>query len=285
MNNYYALRVDLNPCSEDATDLLAAFLADEGFESFVADEGGMTAYIKEEEYVPEKVGAILADFPMDCDASFSATLVEGQDWNSEWEKHYFQPILIGDRVVIRSSFHHDAPKAEIEILIDPRMAFGTGHHATTSMMVTHLLDIDVAGKTVTDMGTGTGILAILARKLGAREVAGIEIDPGAYENAVDNAAINETEVHLLCGDSSLLKDLPKADIFLANINRNVILADIPNYAAAIKPGGLLILSGFYEQDIPLILQEAEPLGFSLDTKVGEGEWRSLRLRKAPEFKP
>lgn len=279
MNNYYSVRIELNPCSEDATDLLAAFLADEGYESFVADDKGLTAYIKEEGFDPQSIERIMADFPLDVSYTSEAELIEGRDWNSEWEKNYFQPIVIGGRLTVRSSFHKDAPKGEIEILIDPKMAFGTGHHATTSMMATHLLDSELEGKDVIDMGTGTGLLAILAKKLGAKSAMGIEIDPPAYENAVENARLNDADIELRLGDASLLPEEESADIFLANINRNIILGDIDRYARAIRKSGRLFLSGFYPQDAEMIEEAAARYGLVNSRMTTLGEWASLSLDK------
>lgn len=279
MNNYYAIHIGDAPLPQDSADLIAAFLADEGFESFVEDPCGMIAYIKEELYNPKTVNAILADLPIPGEYPVIATLIEGEDWNKEWERNYFKPILIEDRVVIRSSFHNDAPSAEIEILIDPKMAFGTGHHATTSMMVTHLLHSDLQGKSVIDMGTGTGILAILATKLGASRATGIEIDRMAFENTIENGQLNHSDAHFICGDASSLETIEPADIFLANINRNVILADIKAYASKIKPGGALYLSGFYPIDIPMIAEATAPLGLSISGQTTLGDWASLCLIK------
>ncbi|MDE6552431.1 MAG: 50S ribosomal protein L11 methyltransferase [Muribaculaceae bacterium] len=279
--NYYKVRLECAPCSEDITDLLAAFLADLGYESFEPDGSGLTAYVQAVEFSEENLREMLKDFPMDTTVSFSYEFVESQNWNEEWEKHYFQPIVIAGECVVHSSFHKDIPEARYDILIDPKMAFGTGHHATTSQMMRYVLDFDeIEGKAVIDMGTGTGILAILCKMRGAGRVTGIEIDPGAFENAVENAALNSQSVEFICGDASALSDLEPADIFLANINRNVITADIAGYAEKIKSGGILLLSGFYSSDIPIVMEAAEPLGFTLDKATEEGDhWAALRLRK------
>ena len=279
--NYYKLRLECAPCSEDITDLLAAFLADLGYESFEPDDTGLTAYVQSSEFSEKAVKEMLEDFPMETSIRFDSEFVESQNWNEEWEKHYFQPIVIAGECVVHSSFHKDVPAAKYDILIDPKMAFGTGHHATTSQMMRYVLDIeDIEGKTVIDMGTGTGILAILCKMRGAGKVDGIEIDPGAFENAVENAALNSQAIGFICGDASALADLPPADIFLANINRNVITADISRYSEKIKSGGTLLLSGFYTADIPIVMAAAEPLGFTLDKSTEEGDhWAAIRLIK------
>lgn len=281
MNDYRELRLDFTPCSADITDVMAALLADEGYESFVPDSEGLTAYIRAEQYSDAAVDSALAALPFTTEAKRTLTLVEGQDWNSEWEKHYFRPIVVGDRCVIHSSFHKDVPKAEFDIVIDPKMAFGTGHHATTSQVISALLTLPIEGKTVIDMGTGTGILAILCAMRGAEKVCGVEIDTPAWENAVENAALNGVadRLDLRNGDAAVLPELPKADVFVANINRNIITADLPAYVAAMKPGATMLLSGFYEADIPVIMQTAAPLGLSEVSHTVLNDWTCLRLIK------
>lgn len=220
MNDYIALRIDLTPCSEDATDLLAADLCEIGYESFEPDDKGLTAYIRSELFDENAARQEASSLAIDCNTELSSRLVIGEDWNAEWEKNYFKPIVIDSRCVVHASFHNDIPSAELDIVIDPRMAFGTGHHATTSMMIRSILNSDIKGKRVIDMGTGTGILAILCAMRGAEKVVGIEIDPGAAENARENVDLNKQDcVEILTGDAALLKDCGKCDIFLANINR------------------------------------------------------------------
>lgn len=279
--NYMKVRLDCAPCSEDITDLLAAFLADASYESFEPDASGLTAYVQADNYSESALADIVAGFPMDTDIAYTAELVESRNWNEEWEKHYFKPIVIAGECVVHSSFHTDVPEAKYDILIDPKMAFGTGHHATTSQMMRNILDLgDLDGKRVIDMGTGTGILALLCKMRGAASVTGIEIDPDAYANALENAALNNQEIRFVCSDASALAECEPADVFLANINRNVITSDIARYAEKIKPGGTLLLSGFYTADIPVIMQYATPLGFSLEKSSEEGDhWAAVRLKK------
>ena len=282
MNDYRELRLDFTPCSADITDVMAALLADEGYESFVADDNGLTAYVRAEQFSDEAVDSALAALPFETSARKSSVIVEGRDWNSEWEKNYFKPIVVGSRCVIHSSFHTDVPAAEYDIVIDPKMAFGTGHHATTSQVISALLDLPLEGKALTDMGTGTGILAILAAMRGASPVSGIEIDTPAWENALENAALNgvDSRVTLLNGDASLLPSLPKADVFVANINRNIITGDLAAYVAACRPGATMILSGFYEADIPVIMAVAAPLGLREVTHTTLNDWCCLQLQLA-----
>lgn len=282
MNDYCELRLDFTPCNADITDVMAALLADEQFESFVPDETGLTAYIRRELYDAESVGRAVDALPFDCNTKINVSVVEGRDWNYEWEKNYFKPIVVGNRCVIHSSFHTDIPTADYDIVIDPKMAFGTGHHATTSQVISALLDIDESNLSIIDMGTGTGILAILCALRGAAAVNGIEIDPAAWENAVENVSLNGVadRVTLHCGDASLLPEIPPADIFIANINRNIITGDLAAYAASMKPGALMLLSGFYETDIPVIMQTATPLGLKEVSHTVLNEWACVKLIKS-----
>lgn len=288
MNDYIELRLDVEcqanatdaPSMETVTDVLAAMLAEEGYESFCPDANGLTAYIKKELYNGDKVRDLLAEIPFDnVTVTTHAETVEGQDWNSEWEKHYFQPIVVGNKCVIHSSFHTGYPVCDHDIVIDPKMAFGTGHHATTSQIIEQLLTIPLEGKSVIDMGTGTGILAILAAMRGASPVVAIEIDPAAEANARENVVTNgHPEIDVRLGDASLLDGL-HTDIFIANINRNIITNDIAAYAVTLRKGGLMLLSGFYEQDIPVILEAAAPLGLKEATHTVKGDnWTCLVLR-------
>lgn len=280
MNNYYSVRIGATPCSEDITDLAAAFLADAGFESFEPDSTGLTAYIREEAGDATEIARqALEDFPMETEFTVSSEFIEGEDWNAEWEKNYFKPIVIGGECVIHSSFHTDVPHARYDIVIDPKMAFGTGHHDTTSQMVKHILELDLQGKSVIDMGTGTGILAILASMRGAKDVTGIEIDPPAWENAVENARLNNADVRMINGDASALEALEPADVLFANINRNIILGDIDRYASRLKKGGIMLLSGFYEEDIPMIEEAAGHLGLTEDSRLVSNRWVALKLVK------
>lgn len=280
MNDYYHIRFDLTPCTEAECDILSALLCDAGFESFVPDEAGVSAYIKKELYSPEIVSDALASYEFNAEIQVKEELIPGQDWNSEWEKNYFQPILFENRCVVHSSFHKDYPKAEYDILIDPRMAFGTGHHETTSLMIERLLGNELQGKKVLDMGTGTGILAILAAMRGAQQVVGVEIDPPAYENALDNVKLNGVEmVEVRLGGVETVTEEAYFDMVLANINRNIILADIASYAKALKSGGMLVLSGFYVEDVDMIVTEAAKHGLDFVSVLDKKRWANICLLK------
>lgn len=285
MNDYYKVDFVLSPADSDACDLIAASLADEGYESFEpADDGSaMAAYVPAAQYTQAGVEKAVAECVIPVDVRWTAAFVEGRDWNSEWERNYFKPIVVAGKVAVHSSFHTDVPPARFDIVIDPRMAFGTGHHATTTLMMQSLLDGDVAGRTVIDMGTGTGILAILAAMLGASRVTGIEIDPFAAANAVDNVALNlpgNDTVKIIEGDASALAPLAAtADIFLANINRNIITADIAAYAAAMKSGATITVSGFYVADRDIVAGAARAAGLSPVSVAELDNWSSMTFIK------
>lgn len=280
MNDYREVRIDMRPCTEDATDLMAGLLAEIGYESFVPDADGLTAYVPDASFDREALDECIQSMPIKVETAVRDTFVEGRDWNAEWEQNYFKPIVVERRVAIHSSFHTDIPEAEHHIVIDPKMAFGTGHHATTSQVIKAMLTLDLRGARVIDMGTGTGILAILAAMLGSTDVTGIEIDEFAYVNAVENIALNgHPEIKLVHGDAAALEGLQPADLFIANINRNIITADISRYAKALKPGATMLLSGFYVEDIPMIMAAAQPFGLRETGYTDLERWVCLRLTK------
>lgn len=282
MNDYVEVRVDATPCDETTTDIIASLLCDIGYESFVPDATGTTAYIKKELFDKGSLDEAVASFPLPGFTLDVATQeIEGKDWNAEWERNYFRPIVVDDMCVIHSSFHTDFPKCKYDIVIDPKMAFGTGHHATTSLIIYRLLNTPLEGLSVIDMGTGTGILAILAAMRGASPVNAIEIDPFAQANAVDNVRINNhPEINVILGDADALAGLPKADMFIANINRNIILNDMGKYAAAMKPGASILLSGFYEDDVNMLLEQAQNYKLEFLRVSHRDHWACLELRKA-----
>ena len=185
MNDYMQVRFDVEPCSEMATDVLAAVLAEIGYESFVPDERGVTAFVPQGKYDETRLEEELSQYPIGgVSVAYEATFVAGRDWNEEWEKNYFKPIVVGDECVIHSTFHTDVPQARYDVLIDPKMAFGTGHHETTTLMLQAILESDLTGRSVLDMGCGTAVLGILARMKGAASVVAIDIDEFAVENGI-----------------------------------------------------------------------------------------------------
>lgn len=277
--NYIALHLNYTPAENWISDLLAEDLADIGYEMFESTDDSLTAYINVNNFKESDSRSIIENNSFIQKYNLSFEEIVGQDWNSEWEKNYFKPIIIGNECVVHSSFHTDIPAAKYDIVIDPKMAFGTGHHSTTMLMMKYILQADLKGKRVIDMGTGTGILALLSKMRGADTVIGIEIDPDAHKNAIENAALNNTSIELINGDADSLKDINNADFFYANINRNIILEDIEKYANKILKGGTLLLSGFYLEDVNKLMEKAHPLGFELEEAAVDNNWAAIRLKK------
>lgn len=280
MNDYTEVRIDMSPCNETMTDVMAALLCEHGYESFVPDECGMTAYIKLEDFDKKVLDEVTAELPFDTSVTVKCETVEGRDWNQEWEKNYFKPITVDGKCVIHSSFHPDIPSMPYDIVIDPKMAFGTGHHQTTTLIIRRLLELPLEGRSVIDMGTGTGILAILAAMRGAGPVTAIEIDEFAHVNAVENVSLNHhPEINVVLGDASALAGVEPVDLFLANINRNIIVGDLQVYASRLKEGGTMLLSGFYEDDIAIVLDEARKHGLEYVGHTVLERWSCLELKK------
>jgi ribosomal protein L11 methyltransferase len=242
---------------EAVGDILSAQLADLGFESFVSVESGLEAFVQTSLFSEEALKTVLADFPMKVEIDYSFHQIEDKNWNEEWEKHYFNPIEIENLCCIHSSFHQPEGDFQYRILIDPKMSFGTGHHQTTLLMLKEILSIDFTGKSVLDMGCGTAVLAILASMRGANPVLAIDIDEWAFNNTLENIQLNNTRnIDVLWGGAELL-GIETFDIIFANINRNILLQDIPAYVNVLNDGGALIMSGFYKEDIPLIRAKCE----------------------------
>lgn len=284
MNDYIQVNIDFNPVNDIETDILNALLCDNGFESFVATNSGVSAFIKKELYNDEIVDAAINLYPFTSTITWNKELIEGQDWNEEWEKNYFKPMVIANRCVIHSTFHTDYPELEYDITIDPKMAFGTGHHSTTNLIVTELLSMDLADYNVLDVGTGTGILSIVSILHGASKAIGIEIDEAAYVNALENIKLNnvDNQIDILNGDASLISDLHEQsfDIVLANINRNVILNDIDKYSSVLKTGGRMLLSGFYLNEVEMIETVAEKYSLKKAYVKEDNNWAMLVLVKS-----
>ncbi|MBR4047287.1 MAG: 50S ribosomal protein L11 methyltransferase [Bacteroides sp.] len=269
------------PCTEVVNDVLSAVLAEVGFESFVEQPEGLLAYIQQSLYDEASVASAINDFPIpDTTIDYTYTEAEDKDWNEEWEKNFFQPIVIGNRCVIHSTFHHDVPQAEYDIAINPQMAFGTGHHETTSLVIGELLDSELEGKTVLDMGCGTSILAILARMRGASSCTAIDIDDWCVRNSIENIELNNVnQIEVYLGDAAILTDKGPFDVVIANINRNILLADMQHYVARMKEGATLLMSGFYVDDIPLIKAEAERLGLTFVGYKEKNRWTVTTFKR------
>ena len=269
---YTQVNFSFRPNSEAAADILSAQLADIGFESFVTVEGGLEAFVQTSLFSEESLKTILANFPLDVKIDYSLTQIEDKNWNEEWEKHYFEPIVIDNRCAIHSSFHQVEGDFQYRILINPKMAFGTGHHQTTRLMLEKILSLDLTNKSVLDMGCGTAVLAILAAMRGANPVAAIDIDEWAWKNTLENIQLNNTgDIDVFWGGAELLGH-QGFDIILANINRNILLQDIHAYANVLNTDGKLIMSGFYTEDIPAIQSKCEEYGLILSHFTELDNW-------------
>lgn len=268
-----------------ATEILIAELGYAGFESFTETETGVIAYIQKEEAFPDNK---IVDFKLpleniqilrsdEFDISYTAEEIEQVNWNEEWEKN-FDPIEVDGRCAVRAPFH---PKTDVEfdIVIEPKMSFGTGHHETTHMMIKHLLKLDVTNKKTLDMGCGTGVLAILAEMRGAHPIDAIDIDNWCYLNSIENAERNHCKhITVAEGDATLLTDR-SYDVIIANINRNILLQDISVYANALTPHGILLLSGFYTEDIALITEKCNENGLYFVGNYERNNWVACKFEK------
>lgn len=252
---YMEVAFAITPNTEIAQDILAAQTGEIGFESFVETPEGINGYIPLKLYNEEELKEVIANFPLpDTNITYQAEEQEDKDWNEEWEKNFFQPIVIAERCVIHSTFHKEIPPMEYDILINPQMSFGTGHHETTNLIVSRLLETELEGKSVLDMGCGTSILAILASKRGATPITAIDIDDWCVSNSADNIRLNHIDnINVRLGDANLLRnERPCFDLIIANINRNILISDMDAYALCMTKGSRIYLSGFYVDDIPAI---------------------------------
>lgn len=283
MNSYEYIEVSLkiDPYTEDNAEIMMAELAELPFESFTEADPYLKCYIPKEKYDPRNLKLFLSGLDYDFNIDFNATLMPSVNWNSVWESQ-FSPIVVDGLCTIKATFHKGLKRTRFNITIDPKMAFGTGHHQTTYMMCRALLrhEADIKGKIVMDMGCGTAILAILAAKMGAGHTYGIDIDAVAAASAFDNARKNRVSRHVetYCGDASLLQR-GKYDILLANINRNILLEDIPTYAVSLKKDGLLFVSGFYTEDFPMICSSARRAGLEYMEQDAIDNWCCAGFRK------
>lgn len=281
--NYYELTFTYDSPIETSiiNDVLAAELGEIGFESFTENENGLLGYISDQLYNVKSLQEKLAAFPLEnVEIHYTESLVESKDWNEEWEKNYFKPIRIGKDCIIRASFHEHEPGYTYNIIIDPKMAFGTGNHETTYLMISEMLKLDLAGKELLDMGCGTAVLAILARMKGAGRVVAIDIDEWAYNNALENIRLNNTDdIQVALGGAEQIASAGQFDIVFANINRNILLNDIRHYNDCMKPGAQLFMSGFYVQDIPAIEEECKRNGLTLLSHTEKNNWVAVKVQK------
>lgn len=273
---YVELDIKISPL-DPFREYMSYHLAEIGFDMFTETDSGLLAYSPSDAYDEISVNQIIKDgIELGCAVSYSSKIIPWQNWNEEWEKAY-QPEVIGGKIYVRAEFHPANPSYPLEIIIQPRMAFGTGHHPTTSQVMEMMLKMDFKGKRIIDMGCGTGILAVLAMKLGAEHAIAIDNDANAVENSKDNVLKNACEnIEVFEGEAESLKGL-KCEIFIANINRNIILNDLSLYKETMPAGGELITSGYYLQDLAIITKKAKELGFEFIENTVQNEWCCARF--------
>lgn len=275
---YYEVRFTIRPMSEDGADILAALLADTGFETFETTTEGLTGYVQQGFWNRETVDDVLASFPLPAQISYICEEAPDENWNQVWEDEGFVPVILDNLVCVHDTKHLDVPACRYDILINPRMAFGTGTHPTTQMILRLLTELNLADKRVIDAGCGTGVLGILVLKRGAQSVFAYDIDEWSVENSRTNFAINGFDrIEVAWGDASVLEQKTDYDLLIANINRNILLADMEQFHQALKQDGELILSGFYAQDIPLLEAEAQKHNRQVLEKRTLNDWALLHL--------
>ena len=267
-------------CQQDFIEILIAEFAALGFDTFQENEDGFTTFV-EGEFDSTMLNQLTEQYGTLASFSYLTKDVEKQNWNEEWEKHY-EPIVVEEECIVKAPFHINAPSYPIELLITPKMSFGTGHHETTYLMLAEMLTMDFGGKHVMDAGTGTGVLAILAKKQGAIRVFAFDVDEWCIENAMENAEANQVAVEVIKASIEGIDLEPLYDVLVANINKNVLMAQMAYYSRALKQGGDLLLSGFYKEDEEDIRELAHQEGFIFERQRERNNWVMLRFKKVGE---
>ncbi len=277
--NYIELIVTVEP-KEQGSDILIAELSELGFESFVDADSGFSAYIKEEEYSENEIKTLFLNYSDFLKITSVSKIIQQQNWNKEWESS-FQPIAVDRKCYIRAPFHEPQKSFLYDVIIEPKMSFGTGHHHTTQLMIQKLMKLDIKAKSLLDMGCGTGVLAILASLMNANPITAIDTDEWSYENSIENLQKNNiNNVNVYKGNAEILAGKLFHTI-LANINKNVLLNDMPVYIRSLEENGNLVLSGFFETDVNELLQKAVDLKLRLEEKVVNNQWTMLHFIKQP----
>jgi len=264
-------------CPPEWRDVLIAELADKGYDLFQETDEGFITCMMAKKYVERDIDCLIKKYDF-ADATFTSHHVKRENWNQLWESNY-EPVVVDDQVVVRAPFHPFQPDIPIDITLQPRMSFGTGHHETTRLMLQALLKMDLKGKYIADAGCGTGVLIILSGKLGATDLTAFDIDSWSVNNSQENFQKNNIQCHLLHGDIRVVDKSMKFDVLLANINKNVLLHDLPAFASHLAIHGKTVLSGFYSRDLPEITQQAERLGLHNSFSVEENGWIAVCFSK------
>ena len=279
---YFEVDFTISPYSADASDVLAAMAGEAGFETFEETETGLKGYVQQSLFDVSVLKTALEDFPFeDTTISYDIREAEDRDWNEQWEQEGFEPIVISENLIIHDGRHLPDSTPDIAIEIDAKLAFGTGTHETTRMICSTLLELQPKGR-VLDCGTGTGILSICALKLGAQEAIGYDIDEWSVDNARHNAVINQIDNRFtsLLGDASILNKVEGTfDLVMANINRNILLNDMPQFVSKMNADATLILSGFYTDDYQTLIEKAQTLGLTLQQQKEDQQWACLVLTR------
>lgn len=258
----------------ELNDVILAFLSDTDFEMFEEKENGLSAYIPEDKFDEIDLKALISQIPNSENIHFEISLIKGRNWNKEWESN-FDPVLIAKTVYIRAPFHQVQNSYKHELIIEPKMSFGTGHHATTALMIELMLHSEIKDKTLLDMGCGSGVLAILAQQLGAKNILAVDFDEWAYENTIENCERNNaSEIEVLKGNVSVITGR-KFDIILANINRNILLADTEVYSNCLNKNGVLMQSGFLVEDENVLIRNAETFGLKHIQSIHKEKWSAM----------
>lgn len=275
--DYSEVKILLNPVMP-SREVLLYHLGEIGYDSFTEEENGLNAYVPTSDFSEEKLKKVLSELN-EVDLSYTFEHIKTQNWNEIWESN-FQPIIVNDKCIVRATFHEADQKYEYDIIINPQMSFGTGHHETTFLVMSEMLKMNFADKYVLDMGSGTGILAILASKLRANKCLAIDIEEWAFHNAIENNELNQIQnIEVKHGDVKLIQEIKNHfDIVLANINRNVLMADVENYITSLKENGELLLSGFYTTDASMLVEKVISLGMELVNQLEKNTWCMLHFK-------
>jgi len=274
--DYIELSITVDPV-EQGSDVLIAQLAEIGFESFVQNSDGFKAYVQKANFNENELKQLLSEFDSVFKIQKQINTIEQQNWNAQWESS-FEPINVKNECIIRAPFHEKQEGIKYDIIIEPKMSFGTGHHFTTQLMIEKLMMLNIVNKSLLDMGCGTGVLAILASFMGANVITAIDIDEWSYLNTIENAERNNVKNVLVYKGNAQILEKKTFNTILANINKNVLLADIEIYANSIEKNGDLVMSGFFETDANDIIYKANKLGFELKDKMVNNQWTLLHFK-------
>jgi len=278
--DYIEAGITITPNTQENREIVVALIADLGYDSFEDTETGVNAYIKKEDFIHAGLDLALSYIDKDViQIHLSINLIEGKNWNEVWESN-FEPVFLNENCVVRASFHKISPMPDIDILVDPKMAFGTGHHQTTYLAAQELFEQKLRNKTVLDMGSGTGILSILASKLGAKSIVAIDNDEDAFKSAKENIKKNKTtNIKAFLGDAKLLAKQEDFDLIIANINRNILIRDMEYYVNVLSKKGIIMFSGYYKVDLPLILEKAKELNLKFSSYREKENWVCAVFKK------